>query len=1191
MRTFKRNVNDINTSLSSYNKSVKYYNQMEWKGIVENKNAFNLDQNSQADAKNVYVNDHGNLVSRPPIQRVSLPEDVLPPNSELIDVIAYGKVKIYISNSHSPENYKIVAIGTSNAVIEDIQQYHISTVENYIICFNNKGAKVFDINNQNKGWQDLNNFVEVPIIKRVVGNEETTHDSNQFTSSYKEEYIWSNQSHPKLPSPNKRATIKVNNPVSDDTWTLDNIDRQTEYRILKKVNYNIKSLFASSSSANYISSSDAFVSMKQGIICVGTPEYVDVSFTRGNNFTRFWYPNHRTFLRIASISDDGSSYFFVASDAVYRLNFDEGTWTVIHVHDEGDKSIGTNWTTVSKGYYGSINKNQASWHFLNKDTFVFLLYTAPTEQCKAELPILWFMGPYIAGYDSIPIEKYNDIELPGGSNIEYGSPYFKSFQKIDERYRGKLGCSVALCREPYDSGTVSNDNRYGGIFEFGDSSVNTGPQYTHTSTVKSWLKIIVEDGYVREDMSFSGIASSSNTPNLGKTRSKTFATIMCGIQTSNVGNSSASVGCVAVYILPGYFCGGYVDTVGEFTEALDIKPFWNNRYVTSDNVTISKCPPLAGYIGVLGTKNWDARPDGADKSWYRPEQATIKVGPSVNSIFDNVRFESIEQISVDSLKGNGSLYSIRGKVWKGQYTNITEDNDGWYDFTWTLGRPTLSQQDTLITGPISNEINLTNQWKDIAYEGYDGNLYDITPYQSNTPMRFENSVCISDHAVYWFEEDTRIGQRITTDNWMIQNPWNCFNINVSESFPIAIEICIDRQYYLVILSNGELFTNLLGDDETASIIINYPSNKKYTDVPNVSYSNTELYLGFDNKLFITANTRDENGNILFNLPNINNQSFIENITNMINISTTEVALFFEDNIIICSKVEDQTLGYRYDYYPTKLSTGTRLGDSVINTIEGNYTIFPTKRGLAIMNYQAFMATTDQVLTYISDNIEERYDAFYAESDSIKIVQRREKLYITNGTNKILIYDISRGHWWYWETSDFHTRITNSTDKFQKNNIKKIYTDQVDLQLVCYKLYKFGEPIREYKDYENTENSDGWDSPQRIDWFIISQPMHLMAANYYKNLKQLVFHLLDNGNPHTQHTILVQIQCYRKKLSTKEPELINFKIDELRTFVKRFNYWKINEVQYALASDNETLTPTKLILNGISVKYEIGEEVR
>ena len=335
---------------------------------------------------------------------------------------------------------------------------------------------------------------------------------------------------------------------------------------------------------------------------------------------------------------------------------------------------------------------------------------------------------------------------------------------------------------------------------------------------------------------------------------------------------------------------------------------------------------------------------------------------------------------------------------------------------------------------------------------------------------------------------------------------------------------------------------------------------KYKEVPNISYSGSELYLGFDSKLSISANARDENGNVLFNLPSLNDQKFIKPVTNIIPISTTEIAVFFEDQILICSKVQDETFGYRYDYYPTKLTTGTRKGDSVINTIEGTFTIFPTVRGLAIMNYQAFMATTDQALTYISDPIEERYDKFYAESDSIQLIQLRNRLFLTNGTGHILIYELDQNRWWFWEVPV---------------NISKLVTDQIDLRLIAEKLHIFKEHKR-YEDFPLTPDA------KPITWYVISQPLHLNAPNYYKNLKQLIFQLLGETDDEKKHSIVAQIQCYRKKLSTKEPEIIEFKIDNLRTFVKRFNYWKINEVQYALGSDNETVIPTQLKLNGVSI---------
>ena len=399
---------------------------------------------------------------------------------------------------------------------------------------------------------------------------------------------------------------------------------------------------------------------------------------------------------------------------------------------------------------------------------------------------------------------------------------------------------------------------------------------------------------------------------------------------------------------------------------------------------------------------------------------------------------------------------------------------------------------------------------------------------------------------------------------------------------VSQELVSEDKWYMII--NNKIFTNsislntdntkLTAETQFVTFTFEYGTDEPFTEIPNISYSDTELYLAFDKTLRITNNIHDED-DLYFNLPSANDQSFIDKITALKNISTTEVAVFFEDNIYICSKVYDETLSrYRYDYYRTKLSTGVRLGDSVINTLEGSFTVFPTRRGLAALNYQAFMATTDQVITYISDNISDYWTAFYDNSQStnhpIHIMQWRTRLIITNGSYEMILFDLEKASWWKWEVPV---------------NIRKCLTDQINLGLVSNKLYEF-KASDLYYDLPNTPNE------QMIEWNMVSQQLHMNAPDNYKNLRQLVFQLYDNNeNSETLYTILATIKLYRKKAEVRAPETIKFKIDELRTFVKRFNYWKVNEIQWALSSDAETHTPIKLQLNGISVKYEIGEEVR
>ena len=1179
MRTIKRNVNEVNTSLSSYTKLVKYHNQLEWKGIVENKNIFTTDQLSQADAKNVYVDDHGSLVSRPVLLREPLNKEILPANSELVDSITYGKIKIYVSNEYlnSENHYKVVVVADdTSATLSNLTKYHISTIENYIICFNNLGAKVFDINNQSAGWQDFSKFVEIPVFKRIINNNITEYSKNQFTNKYIEEYVYSNISKPILPK-NKRANVTISADNVVNKWILDQVDILTDYRLFKEIYYKPEY-----SDNGYDTSR---ISAARNVICVTQNEKVLVSFNNGSTFTTYWYPEHGKLLGIASISDDGSSYFFVALDAVYRLNLKDGTWTSIYIHNDSTKKLGEQNT-----YYYS---RKGLYHFLNADTFVFALWANGANTNIAgrgcEFPVLWFMGPWLAGYDAIPYEDNQDFT----SN---DVPKFKSHIKIDEKYRGTLGCSVALARqfftEDYDPSQSSNfywGNVYESIPKQSSFGSTSGTDYLKTKTC---LKIFIEDGYISENMTFSSEPSSTNMPSTGTSRLQKFATIMCaGYRFVYHGSNEDTIKVAAddqLFILPGYFCGDYVYNDEHFTEALDIKPFWNNRIRSKP--TLTGLPPLAGRIG------FNIISERPEDYTYSPKLVSLSSASYRVTTSYTIYGIIIDSISQNSNNEDGSTYQVKGKMfftYNGNYRPTgSYPADGWRDFTWEIGRQTgNTAADTLL-----NVITISSsKYLKVDYTGYENKTYSVSFDFFNCPSRITDTVgIIGNSGALYYKSSSNVlsAQYFGTDNQAddVNNPIDFHNINSLYSNIIISDntIIIHNK---TPFNNARVFITAFNTEDQALIDITVGEDSTYTDIPNVSYSDTELFLGFDNKLSITANTRDSNGNILFNLPPVNDQKFIENITNIINISTTDIALFFEDNITICSKVQDSNIstGYRYDYHPTKLSTGTRLGDSVINTIEGTYTIFPTKRGLAFMNYQAFMATTDQVLTYITDNIESRYDKFYAESDMIKIVQRRDKLYITNGTNGIYIYDLARGAWWYWELPNLQNNA-----RFE---IKKLTTDQIDLFVVGRRLFKFGDQIREYKDFEAL-NSDDWgeDSystplPQKIEWFIMSQPLHMQAPNYYKNLKQLVFQLLDDNQDNKQHTILVQIQCYRKKLDTKVPELIAFKIDELRTFVKRFNYWKINEIQYAFGSDNETAIPTKLRLNGVSIKYELGEEVR
>ena len=413
---------------------------------------------------------------------------------------------------------------------------------------------------------------------------------------------------------------------------------------------------------------------------------------------------------------------------------------------------------------------------------------------------------------------------------------------------------------------------------------------------------------------------------------------------------------------------------------------------------------------------------------------------------------------------------------------------------------------------------------------------------------------------------------IDTNKSAVNNYWHFPIIENEEVQNNGIFAVAGDKFYLYDQIHNKIFTNAMSDKDVIEVTYTYLGTfGYYTKIPTVSYSGNELYLGFDNLLQITKNSKSDTG-ILFNLPAINNQNFTNNISGIINISTTQLAIFFDNEITICSKVENEISGYAYEYQKTRLQLGTRLGDDIINTLDGAATVFANARGLALMNYQAYMATSDQVLTFISDKIIELWKTFYSNSIHIKIVQMKNYIYITNGTNEYLMLDTRTNSWW-----KFTVPV----------NVNKLTTNQTNLYLLSDKLYLFNLEYDKTKYYDEVYDKHG--NAASISWRIESQRLHFGLPNHYKNIKQLIFQLKQAND--YQNTIKAQVKIYRKTIDYSEPQIVYFDVDEYRTFVKRFNYWKINELQWILTNDPDTVIPAQLKLNGINIKYEIGEEVR
>lgn len=469
--------------------------------------------------------------------------------------------------------------------------------------------------------------------------------------------------------------------------------------------------------------------------------------------------------------------------------------------------------------------------------------------------------------------------------------------------------------------------------------------------------------------------------------------------------------------------------------------------------------------------------------------------------------------------------------WGVTFTGLTlDENNRWWQTEITIGSKYLPN-DT--AEPVF----------DIEY------LYDIGIDFDNGggPLSLENAYIIN-KTIHSVDGVADLPTKKDDSTWLI-------NSNRTQTVSV-------NKYYFIVL-DGTIYTNIMDEENNVSIIYTELSTDPYNKVPDISHSTTELYLAFGNDLKITANFND-GANYKFSLPSINNHSFVSTINGIINVSTTEVAIFLKNKIYVNTKVQDEVLGIRYDYNNTRLSLGIRQHDGIINTNDGMFTIYPTIRGLAALNYQPDVANTDQIVNYLSDKITDTWHEFYNENTPIKLTQNEHYIILSNSTNTYLLLDLRNSSWW---------RLTSPVP------VIKVVAELDRFNIISNGLYKYDLATDNYRDL----------GARPIEWFMTSQLLHFDATNYFKNIKQIVYQLEESNL--TDLTLLSTIRLYRKAITDKEPETIRFIIDGYRTFVKRFNYWKVNLLQWTLQNDIETESPAQLKINGLAIKYEISEEVR
>ena len=401
-----------------------------------------------------------------------------------------------------------------------------------------------------------------------------------------------------------------------------------------------------------------------------------------------------------------------------------------------------------------------------------------------------------------------------------------------------------------------------------------------------------------------------------------------------------------------------------------------------------------------------------------------------------------------------------------------------------------------------------------------------------------------------------------------------------ESVPIAV---YSGKLYLTDSDKKVLHSTISLKDLTMKTYVDGETN--YI-LPDDDVELDQIYLSKDKTLYITDTRRNNNGEYLWYLPKINNQEFDYDITNIHPISANEVAIFLPNSVYYVV-YDDNAQGYRY--YKTKIQVGCKKGTDILTTFDGKYTLFTSERGLVAMSYQQFIESTEQSLTYLSDAINKTFYDYITETNSQNIVKLHKYNYwifvYKQDSNKGFLFDTRTNTWW---------PVSN------KNNVTKIITVDNKINLLTdNRLHRLDTKDVDYFDYIFVKDKL---TRVTIPWNILSQKLHLNALNYYKHIDNITFNsshdVVDIDKAKFKETDLglkLQVNCYRQKIdgnvNTDDYTAVKYKVNVLRTVIQRLNYFKVNEFQYLLSHDDDSILQIPLSLTGLTVKYKIGGQIR
>lgn len=359
---------------------------------------------------------------------------------------------------------------------------------------------------------------------------------------------------------------------------------------------------------------------------------------------------------------------------------------------------------------------------------------------------------------------------------------------------------------------------------------------------------------------------------------------------------------------------------------------------------------------------------------------------------------------------------------------------------------------------------------------------------------------------------------------------------------------------LNVLKSGDLWAGI------------YPKHLAETD-------NTQ-YWAFDKNLYIEDRRYTEDWKPLLYFPEINTEIRPRKITNLLVIDRGIVAMFNEYEVWYVTKITLEDSKTAYAYYKSRVGVGCKEGADIDIMYDGATIAYASPRGIVGMNYQQLTQNTDQILSFLSDNISTTYYPWY-EDGQIKIFKYKFwTIFYKVGSYKCLVLDIRTASWWVWDSKI-------------DGGFKEIYMYQ-DKPLIL----------------DNSGNLKEWDEGHEgiykdmdesvIDWMATSQPLTFGALNNYKRITSININNVQLTRDPFNYVLICR--NYKDKRNVYSPKVVGFEQERItvgsyRTFVKRLNYIQSVKFQYTIANNSDLPIQSPISITAISTKYEIKGRIR